>query len=589
VAYWKSINLLITFLILLFCVSSSASAQNVTTISQLPQLGTITGSEWFPLSQGTCSTCTYKAAGSQILSYVNSANGVSVYRLNCDGSTDNYAGLSAAIATVPSGGALFISSLSPSSTCILSKALTITSPITLYATPGTVTLKAQGLNISNPVLMYINGASNVTVSGITFDGGGSNLTNTNSVIEVLNSSHVLFTQVTVQNTRGVGIIVVSSSTTGITYSTFSNIGMYWQTSLQSSDRHQAIAYTNSTSQKNYVESNFFTNIGLDSISFTQQTDMVVIGNRCQLALATPQYVTLASAGNWPACIFAQANTSAVIIGNISDSAPGNGVDMGTSDAGLVITGNYIIGSGGGGIALSGTTGFTVTGNYVLNNFQNSSDCHEGGISLSNALSEGVVSSNLATDTQGSKTQLYGVYGMTACSTTTTLTNVQIDTNNQLAGNKTSSFGGSISGPSAISTALGPNGFVTGVFGQSASDVTNGISRITTNPSIYMYNTAQDGMWIDDGTHKWAYAQDGSGNLKLTREAGAGLMIVGNGSGAQLGQALVISSLPTCNSGEAGVRYTVSNGVASPTYQGTVSTTGATTQPVYCNGSSWVYD
>ncbi len=53
--------------------------------------------------------------------------------------------------------------------------------------------------------------------------------------------------------------------------------------------------------------------------------------------------------------------------------------------------------------------------------------------------------------------------------------------------------------------------------------------------------------------------------------------------------LTIAALPACTVGFTGARATVSNGVATPTYQGAVSTTGAATQPVFCNGSGWVYD
>lgn len=51
----------------------------------------------------------------------------------------------------------------------------------------------------------------------------------------------------------------------------------------------------------------------------------------------------------------------------------------------------------------------------------------------------------------------------------------------------------------------------------------------------------------------------------------------------------IASLPTASTGIAGARATVTNGVASPTYQAVVSTTGSTVQPVFCNGVNWVYD
>ena len=48
----------------------------------------------------------------------------------------------------------------------------------------------------------------------------------------------------------------------------------------------------------------------------------------------------------------------------------------------------------------------------------------------------------------------------------------------------------------------------------------------------------------------------------------------------------ISGLP--GSCTAGMRAHVTNGVASPTFGGAVSTTGSTVDPVFCIGSSWVY-
>jgi hypothetical protein len=50
----------------------------------------------------------------------------------------------------------------------------------------------------------------------------------------------------------------------------------------------------------------------------------------------------------------------------------------------------------------------------------------------------------------------------------------------------------------------------------------------------------------------------------------------------------IASLPTCNSGSKGMQTFVTNGQTTPTYLGTVSTTGSVIAPVFCNGSNWVY-
>ena len=52
----------------------------------------------------------------------------------------------------------------------------------------------------------------------------------------------------------------------------------------------------------------------------------------------------------------------------------------------------------------------------------------------------------------------------------------------------------------------------------------------------------------------------------------------------------IAGLPACGASTFGVRLTINNGVASPTYHAAPLTTGAVWSPVYCSGSStWAYD
>lgn len=53
-------------------------------------------------------------------------------------------------------------------------------------------------------------------------------------------------------------------------------------------------------------------------------------------------------------------------------------------------------------------------------------------------------------------------------------------------------------------------------------------------------------------------------------------------------AVLIASLPSCVGGLAGARSAVTNGVATPTFGSTVSTTGAVWSPVVCNGTNWIY-
>jgi hypothetical protein len=50
----------------------------------------------------------------------------------------------------------------------------------------------------------------------------------------------------------------------------------------------------------------------------------------------------------------------------------------------------------------------------------------------------------------------------------------------------------------------------------------------------------------------------------------------------------IASLPTCNTAAKGSHAYVTNGQTTPTFLGTVSTTGAVVAPVFCNGTAWIY-
>lgn len=50
----------------------------------------------------------------------------------------------------------------------------------------------------------------------------------------------------------------------------------------------------------------------------------------------------------------------------------------------------------------------------------------------------------------------------------------------------------------------------------------------------------------------------------------------------------IGTLPSCTAGTEGDLVFVTNGVASPSYNATVSTTGSTVVPVFCNGANWTY-
>lgn len=393
----------------------------------IPNGAIVQGQAWTPAQWNAA------WASKRDLASINDATNARNFGVLCNGVTDDSAALTAAIAAVPAGGSLYIP---PSATmCELSADIVVNKAMTVFAQPGSVFLQAKTGNASNPVLLDIT-ASNVTISGLGLDGGGTAFANANPVAkDEAGANGVLFTQLNVQNTRGFGIGILAVTNSGVTYSNFNNIGMLWATSLLAADRHQAIVFTNATGVKNYAIGNYFKNIGLDAISGTGQTGWVVAENRCDLSTAQDAQAF----GNWPACVFGLNNTGVNIIGNVSDSAPGNGIDMGSPTSGLNIVGNYVTGSGGSGVALSGISNFSVTGNTLVGNGLNTTACGRDGVDLLDAETSGTIGGNVSTGNGQ-----FGAFAFTACSHPATLTNVILDPSNMLAGNTAGTLGGGLS-------------------------------------------------------------------------------------------------------------------------------------------------
>lgn len=108
-----------------------------------------------------------------------------------------------------------------------------------------------------------------------------------------------------------------------------------------------------------------------------------------------------------------------------------------------------------------------------------------------------------------------------------------------------------------------------------------------------------------GTQVFCLRRDTAGNFNLDRYVGgtydeSPIQTAGTAKapvkfpetiGEQQGYSdvpILISGLGSCAAGNAGTHRTVSNGISSPTYGATVGTTGTITDPVFCNGSNWVY-
>jgi len=373
------------------------------------------------------------------------------YGVVCDGATDNSAAFTAVKNKSASGSTVYFPPAT--SQCLTSAAIVAKSGVTYFAYPGTVTIGPTSTSVSSPLLFTSANNTGVTVYGLTFDGGGQDFAGgAPNTVQSYRDIGTVFDHVTIQNTRGIGILFSGSAQSGLTNSTLNNIGNHWRTTNSNTDRAQGLSICCTGTfalSDNFVNNNLFINTGLDAIS-VGGSNMIISGNRCEL-LDFNQLTTL-TPGPYSACVYANTLTGSVISNNYSINASGNGLDLYNSNN-LSVTGNYIIASGSAGIGIFGNTNTSVVGNVTLNNNQSTntcSTCSRAGISLSNGGSNITISGNVASDTQSTKTQSYGFQALANY----TYYNIFVDQNNAFVNNLVSSFGGVITDFTPTHTAGG---------------------------------------------------------------------------------------------------------------------------------------
>jgi hypothetical protein len=302
---------------------------------------------------------------------------------------------------------------------------------------GKTVLKAVPRNEANPVLLKLkNGAKNVIVKGITFDGGGQDFSNDKPVISGTTVTHVVFDDVVVRNTHGVGILLQGgTSNSGVQNSRFVNVGNHWKTTLNRKDRIQGLLFCcGKDNTHNFAVGNHFEDIGLDALQIGDQDDFSAKNN--VFDLSNDQFRQLKS-GDYPAGIFAIQSRHVTIADNVIRNAPGNGIDApGLEDS--TIYHNTIVGSGSAGIGIfigydkkTQAQNVSIVGNTVSNNVHWNLASFLGGITISGGTPSNItISGNTVTDTQPSKTQKYGVYVRRG----TQVSNLKVDPDNRLSGN-----------------------------------------------------------------------------------------------------------------------------------------------------------
>lgn len=108
--------------------------------------------------------------------------------------------------------------------------------------------------------------------------------------------------------------------------------------------------------------------------------------------------------------------------------------------------------------------------------------------------------------------------------------------------------------------------------------------ITLASGVTVYNNSK-AIWLGTG---FQVALDTGGSTYLYSDGSVIHAVASGGFNPAGGMKLpikTVATLPTCNSGEAGVMMAVSD-AASPSYNGTLTGGGSSEIPVFCNGSAW---
>ena len=166
---------------------------------------------------------------------------VRAYGVTCDGRTDDSEALQSAL-DAAAGGIADMRSLS-GGMCLLSRALNAPSSTTIVAEPRGVVLKPIDDNSDDVLLLRVSDKADVSVFGLTFDGGGHDSHNSHSLVRLERSTNVVFDHVIWQHTRGIALVVaVGVSNSGVRRSSFIDIGNRWKSTRRVEDRKQALAF-----------------------------------------------------------------------------------------------------------------------------------------------------------------------------------------------------------------------------------------------------------------------------------------------------------------------------------------------------------
>jgi hypothetical protein len=373
------------------------------------------------------------------------------YGVKMDGATDDSAALQAAAnaAGAVAGSLLYFPPSAHS--LLLSVSVYPASNQTWWAYPGSVTIAPTAGNTDAIMLLAFANASNVTLYGLTFDGGGQDFANNGIVTQAYHINGLTLDRVTFRNTNGMTFNGSGNNDLVVRGCRFINCGNHWKTTGHWADATQALSNTSGDGAtwgfRTRIIDCTFSECGCDNINLGQIQGVQVVNNT--FVNTSKPWLTMTDASAYFAAVFALFCTDVVIAGNSVEGLSGNAIDSpGLWEA--VISNNAIRNSGQDGIGLfdgSGYSGFTargtrniaVTGNLIENSGQWSGGSFHDGIGIFGGTSSPATSiriaNNVVTDTQTTKTQHYGV------NVGGTVSAIWVDPSNLLAGNATGPLSG----------------------------------------------------------------------------------------------------------------------------------------------------
>lgn len=344
----------------------------------------------------------------------------------------------------------------PAGRYLLRGNITLRSGVNVVGEDGAVIAPSPD-NVAEPMLVYADGAEDVTVTGVAFEGGGQDFANDKPLISLDGTKDVVFDHVIIRHARGKAMEIIASgnahfsSGTGIQNSLLEDLGNHWKKTRKPEDRIVAVVFWDEDltgTKGNFARGNRFSDIGLDALQITGQDGFVSDGNTFELENGQRDLV---KAGDYPAAMFVTRSIRVTLRGNTVHGAVGNGIDApGIVES--VIEGNSISGCGQAGIGIfqnydgdkSDSVSVTIRGNTIEDNVGWKKSIWRAGIVLGGGRPTDItIAGNTITDTRtgAKKTQDYGVDVVNGGGVKTKPKNLVVAKDNVLAGNRRSATHG----------------------------------------------------------------------------------------------------------------------------------------------------